>query len=132
MPPVPPESTAPTLKEVIELSDDESENLVTSGVTASAVPSEASPSTPCVAAPPDTSGDEEFARQLFISLNREAIGIPGDGALVNLVSDEDYGASSGGEEEEGVAAGEEEKEEASSGGGSPAQATASPSPPPSA
>ncbi|KAL6897399.1 hypothetical protein ACP4OV_007095 [Aristida adscensionis] len=37
----------------------------------------------------DITGDAEVARRLFVELNRELIGIPGDGALVDLVSDED-------------------------------------------
>jgi hypothetical protein len=55
----------------------------------SANPSGASPSTPRVAAVANTSGDWEFARKLFIELNREAIGIPDDWALVDLVSDDE-------------------------------------------
>lgn len=117
---------------MIELSDDESESLVVPGVVASATRSEAGPSAPRATAPPDTSGDEAFARELFITLNREAISIPGDGALVDLVSDEeDYGASSDSEEEEGTAL-DEEEEKAASSGELPAQTAASPSPPPSA
>ncbi|CAD6342248.1 unnamed protein product [Miscanthus lutarioriparius] len=128
-----PESSTSAAKKVIELSDDESEGLAALDVPTSAVPAEASPSAPRIFAHPGTSGDEEFARALFITLNREALGIPGDGGLVDLVSDEeDYGASSGGEQEGGVASGEEKKEEAASGDASPFQATASPSPPPSA
>lgn len=100
-------------KEVIKLYDDESESLVVPDVVASATPSEAGPSAPHATAPPDTSGDEAFARDLFITLNREAIGIPGDGSHVDLVSnEEDYRASSDGEEEEGTASGEEEKKAA--------------------
>lgn len=127
-----PESSVLPPKKVIELSDDESKSLVVSRVVAScAIPTEASPSAPRVAAVPDTSGDKAFARALFIELNREAIGIPGDGALIDLVSDEeDYGASSGDKEEGGVTPGEE-KEEAASGDGLESQVAVPPSPPPS-
>jgi hypothetical protein len=52
-------------------------------------PSEAGSSVPRVTAVPYTSGDWEFAHKLFVELNREAIGIPGDGVLVDLVSDDE-------------------------------------------
>ena len=70
---------------------------------------------------PDTSGDWEFARKLFVELNREAIGIPGDGALVDLVSDDEE-AMLGDEEKEGTTAVNEP----------PEQAAVPPSPPPRA
>ena len=127
-----PKSSTSAVKKVIKLSDDESEGLAALDVPTSAVPAEDSPSAPRVFARPGTSGDEEFARALFVTLNHEALGIPGDGGLVDLVSDEDYGASSGGEQEGGMASDEEKKEEAASGDASPSQAAESPSPPPSA
>ena len=80
------EITAPALEEpesnalprgVVELSDDEPEDLTASVTTAASIgPSEARPSAPWVTAMPDTSGDWEFARKLFVELNWEAIGIP--------------------------------------------------------
>ena len=62
---------------------------MTASVTAAASigPSEAGPSAPWVTAVPHTSGDWEFAHKLFVELKQEAIVIPGDGALVDLVSD---------------------------------------------
>lgn len=67
-------------KRVIELFDDESEDLVASfAATTDAETSGAGPSTHQDAVVPNTSGDFEFARQLFIELNREVMGIPGDG-----------------------------------------------------
>jgi hypothetical protein len=84
------EITAPALAEpgsnmapqgIIELSDDESEDLIASAAaTVGTGPSEAGPSVPRVTAVPYTSGDWEFAHKLFVELNREAIGIPGDGS----------------------------------------------------
>lgn len=38
---------------------------------------------------PSARGDEEVARRLFVELNREAIGIPGDGGLVVVSSDDE-------------------------------------------
>jgi len=79
-----PESNA-LKRGVVEISDDELEDLTASvTATASISPSEAGPSAPRVTAVPDTSGDWEFAHKLFVELNREAIGISGDGALVDL------------------------------------------------
>ncbi|CAD6270135.1 unnamed protein product [Miscanthus lutarioriparius] len=44
-------------------------------------------STPCTGGSLDTSHDEEITRKLFVELNCEAIGIPGDSGLVILSSD---------------------------------------------
>lgn len=86
------ESSTSAAKKVTKLSDDESEGLAALDIPTSTVPAEAGPSAPRVSARPDTSCDKEFPRALFITLNREALGIPGDGGLVDLVSDEeDYG-----------------------------------------
>jgi hypothetical protein len=52
------------------------------------------------------SHDEEIARKLYVELNREALGIPGDGGLVILSSDSEEEVT---EEEE--VDGEEKKEE---------------------
>lgn len=108
-----PKSNAPR-EGVIELSDDESEDLIASLAAAvSARPSKARPSTPRVAAVPNTSDDQEFARKLFVELNWEAIGIPGDGALVDLVSDnEETVEADAGEAKEEVALGGEEEDAA--------------------
>lgn len=40
-------------------------------------------------AEPDTSRDEEIARELFVRLNRQALGIPGDSGLLNILDSED-------------------------------------------
>lgn len=101
------------LDEVLVLSDDESEDLVPLRAGKCVASPRDGPYTPHVAVVPNTSGDEEFARKLFVALNREAIGIPGDGALVDLVSDS--------EEEEGAGK-----------GGSPPQESVLPKSPPSA
>jgi len=61
---------------------------------------------------PDMSGDWEFARKLFIELNQEAIRIPSDGALVDLVSDEEEVVPGDKEEEEGTTAVDEPSEQA--------------------
>ena len=76
--------------------------VISTAPAASAIPGS---STPCAFGWPDKSHDEEIARRLFIELNREAIGIPGDGGLVILGSDNDEEAT---EEEE---VDEEEEEE---------------------
>jgi hypothetical protein len=119
---------------IIELSDDESEDLIAStAATVGADPSEARPSTPRVPAVPNTSGDWEFARKLFVDLNWEAIGIPDDGALVDLVSNEEEAveddASEGKKE---VTPGDKVEEGTVAIDGSPEQAVVPPSPPPSA
>ena len=82
-----PESSAPPWG-IVEIFDDELKDLATSvTATASVSPSEAGPSAPQVTAMPDTSDDWKFVHKLFVELNQEAIRIPGDGALVDLVSD---------------------------------------------
>lgn len=114
--PIVPKVEVPSPKEVIELSEgEELDDPIPSGVAARADSSGAGPCAPRVAVPPDTSGDEEFARRLFVSLNRDAIGIPGDGALVDLFSVDD-----------------EEEEDMASSGGAPTHGEASPRSPPSA
>lgn len=74
------------------------------------------PTAPCaLAAWSDARGDEEFARRLFIELNREAMGIPKDGGLV-ILSDDDE------KEVAGEVADEEEEldeEDEATGSGSP-------------
>lgn len=62
------------------------------------------------------SHDEEIARKLFIELNHEAIGIPGDGGLVILNSDDEDEAT---EEEEVDEEEEEEAKDKPTGGRSP-------------
>jgi hypothetical protein len=37
---------------------------------------------------PNTSGDEALAKRLFVELNRDLMGIPGDGGFVDLTSDD--------------------------------------------
>lgn len=64
-------------------------DLTSDAVCGAAASSSAGPSSSRAAALPDTSGDEEFARKLFVLLNHRALGICGDGALVDLVSDDD-------------------------------------------
>ena len=108
---------------------------MTASVTAAASigPSEARPSAPWVTAMPDTSGDWEFARKLFVELNWEAIGIPSDGALVDLVSDDEEATEDDADEgEKEVVLGNEEEEGTMAVDGPLEQATAAPSPPPSA
>ncbi|CAD6269038.1 unnamed protein product [Miscanthus lutarioriparius] len=86
----------PPLEEVVELSsDDELRSLVPAGAAARAASPGAGPSTSRAAAPPDTSRYEEYARKLFVLLNRMEIGIPSGGALVNLVSDDDEEEAAG-------------------------------------
>jgi hypothetical protein len=70
------------------------------------------PSTPCVIGQPDTNHDEEIVRKLFVELNREAIGILGDGGLVILSSDD---------EEEATEEEEEEVKDKPTGGRSPSR-----------
>lgn len=108
--------------------------LVTSvAATASAGPSNVGPSTPRVAVVPDTSGDWEFAQKLFVELNREAIGIPGDGALVDLVSDdEDIMEADTGKVEKEVTLGNKEEEGTAADDGPSEQVALSLCPPPSA
>jgi hypothetical protein len=116
---------------VIDLFDDESDGLIASFTAAAdAGTSSTGPLTREDTAVPNTSGDFEFARQLFIKLNREAMGIPSDDSLVVLSSDEDYRASDAGEVEEDTGSdGEDEKGQIDE---APAeQRTSSPSPPPS-
>jgi hypothetical protein len=73
------------------------------------------PSAPRFAARPDTSSDKEFARRLFVELNREAMGIPKDGGLVVLSSDdEEEVIGEEADEEE-----EEDEEDKAAGSGSP-------------
>jgi hypothetical protein len=118
---------------VVELSNDELEGLITSViVTASAGPSDPGPSIPWVIVVPDTSGDYELARKLFIDFNQEAIGIPGDEALVDLVSDEDSKEPDANKAEEDTATGDEEEEGTTVDDEPSEQGVMSPSPPPSA
>lgn len=85
---------SPLLEEVVDLSfGNELGSLVPVGAAARAASPRAGPSTSRAAVPPDTSGDEENARKLFVLLNRKEIGIPGDGALMNLVSDDEEEAA---------------------------------------
>jgi hypothetical protein len=86
--------------------------LVTSVAAAAyAGPSNAGPSTPWLAAVPYTSEDWEFAQKLFVELNREVIKISSDGALVDLVSDdEDIMEADASEAEKEVASGDKEEE----------------------
>jgi hypothetical protein len=58
------------------------------------------------------SRDEEIVRKLFVELNREAIGILGDGGLVILSNDD---------EEEAAKEEDEEVKDESTGGGSPSR-----------
>jgi hypothetical protein len=82
---------------------------------------------------PDTSGDFEFAHKLFIELNREAIGIPGDEALVDPVSDDEKATEDDvGEGEKEVAPGDKVEEGTTMVDRPPEQAAMPPSPPPSA
>ncbi|CAD6219105.1 unnamed protein product [Miscanthus lutarioriparius] len=133
--PAPEESESNVLSQgVIELSNDEPEDLIASiAVAASTGPSKARPSTPRVAIMPDTSDDWEFARKLFVELNREAIGIPGDGALVDLVSDnEDTMEADAGKAKKEVAPdGEGEEGDATADDRLPEQTAVPPSPLPS-
>lgn len=104
---------------VIKLSDgDEPEGPILSGAAVHVASSSTGPSAPCVAGLPDTSGDEEFVRKLFVELNCEAIGIPGDGSLVILDSDEEGN--------------DNEKEDAVGNGASSSDGEAAPKPSPSA
>ena len=73
------------------------------------------PSAPCTAGSLDKSRDEEIARKLFVELNREAIGILGDGGLVILSSDSE------GEVAKEEDADEEEEENEPASGGSPSR-----------
>ena len=73
------------------------------------------PFAPCTVGSPDTSRDEEIVRRLFVKLNREAIGISGDGGLVILSSDSEEEVT---EVEE---ADEEEEKDEPAGGGSPSR-----------
>lgn len=76
--------------EVVELSDDESEGLMASIASATSTgPSNPSPSIPPIIIVPYTSDDFELAQKLFVEPNREAIDIPSDGALIDLISDEE-------------------------------------------
>jgi hypothetical protein len=86
--------------------------LVASVVAAAcAGPSNAGPSTPWVATIPYTSEDWEFAQKLFVELNREVIEISSDGALVDLVSDdEDIVEADTSKAEKEVASGDKEEE----------------------
>ena len=82
---------------------------------------------------PHTSGDWEFARKLFVELKQETIVIPGDGALVDLVSDNEEAMEDDTDEcEKEVVLGNEEEEGTMAVDGPPEQATTAPSPPPSA
>ena len=120
-----PESSA-LLKGVIELSDDESKGLIASfAATAGAGPS-------AELNREEIPGDRELAWKLFVELNREAIGIPGDGGLVDLVSDDEGVAAADAGEEKEVVPGDEEKEGTLADNGLPEQTAAVPSPPPSA
>lgn len=79
------------------------------------------------------SGDWELARKLFVELNWEAIGIPGDGALVDLVSDEeDHGEPNADEVEEDVAPGDKEEEGNAANDGPLEEGVVPPNPPPRA
>ena len=120
-----PESSA-LLKGVIELSDDESKGLIASfAATAGAGPS-------AELNREEIPGDRELAWKLFVELNREAIEIPGNGALVDLVSDDEGVVAVDAGEEKEVILGDEEKEVASTDVGLPEQTATVPSPPPSA
>ena len=78
---------------------------------------------------PKILGDGELVRQLFVELNREAIGIPGDGVLVNLVGDdEDIVAADTDKVEKEVALGDKEEEGTTVGDGPPEQAAMPPCP----
>jgi hypothetical protein len=136
------EITAPALAKLessalprgIELSDDESEDLIApvAATATSAGPSEAGPSAPRVTAVPNTSGDWEFTRKLFVELNQEAIGIPDDGALVDLVSDDEEAMEDDTCEGKKVTPDDKVEEGTTTIDGSPEQAVVPPSPPPSA
>ena len=67
-------------------------------------------------------------------MNREAISIPGDWALVDLVNDddEDIGEPDAGEAKKEAALGDEEKKGNEENNGPPERAVMPPSPPPSA
>jgi hypothetical protein len=117
---------------VIELSDEDEPEGSTSPVGAApaapvisttptfsitpTVPDFLRPSTPCTIGWPDTSRDEEIARKLFVELNHEASGIPGDGGLVILSSDD----------EEAIEEEEEEVKDEPICGGSPSRSSAAP------
>jgi hypothetical protein len=82
---------------------------------------------------PDTSGDWEFAHKLFVELNWEAIETPGDGALVDLVSDNEEATEDDADEgEKEVTLGDEEEEGTVAVDGPSEQAAVPPNPPPSA
>jgi hypothetical protein len=82
---------------------------------------------------PNTSGDFEFSHKLFIELNREAIGIPGDEALVDPVSDDEKAMEDdAGEGEKEVAPGDKVEEGTAMVDKLSEQAVMPPSPPPSA
>ena len=133
--PAPEESESNALSQgVIELSDNEPEDLIASIATAtSAGPSEAGPSTPRVAVMPDTSGDWEFAQKFFVELNWEAIRIPDNRALVNLVSDDEdtMEADAGKAKKEVTPDGEGEEGDATADDRLPEQTAVPPSPLPS-
>jgi len=128
-----PESSAPPWG-IVEIFDDELKDLATSvTATTSVSPSEAGPSAPQVTAMPDTSDDWKFVHKLFVELNQEAIRIPGDGALVDLVSDDKEATEDdAGEGDKGVAPGDEEEEGTIAVDEPSEQATVPLSPPPSA
>lgn len=118
--------------EVIELSNEDEPKdltpLVIAAPTTPAIPTIPTasvaydilgPSAPCTAGPPDTSHDE-ITRKLYIELNREILGIPGDGGLVILISNEEEDI----EAEEKVD--DEEKDDAVSDSGSSMESEAAP------
>ena len=111
---------------MIELSDDESKGLIASfAATAGAGPS-------AELNREEIPGDRELAWKLFVELNREAIEIPGNGALVDLVSDDEGVVAVDAGEEKEVILDDEEKEGASADVGLLEQTAVVPSPPPSA
>jgi hypothetical protein len=73
-----------------------------------------------------------LAQKLFVELNREAIGIPSDGAMVDLISDEeDFGEPDASEAEEDTALGDKEEEGSMADDGLLEQAVVPPNAPPS-
>jgi len=143
------EPSAPP-KGVIELSDDESEGLIASfAATVGTGPSDVGPSAPQVTTTPNTSDDWEFARRLstelnweeipsnkelaqklFVELNREALDTPGDGALVDLVSEDEGDTAAGtGKVVEETTPNDEEEEGVIAPDGSPEQNAVPPGPP---
>jgi hypothetical protein len=88
-----------------------------------------SPFAPYTAGPTDTSHDEEIARRFHIELNREALGILGDGGLVILSCDSEEEVIE--EEEVDEEESEEEVKDKPVGSGSSIGGEAAPISPPS-